>query len=249
MRLAQSLPKFARQRISRRRSSTAYPTAIHLAVSVPFHSAVRARTLKRARSAGLLWVTVTPIGGNQFFDLTVRTASTCLATTSTRTASPGQRTPCATWGRSWAPTTPVPPTISAGCWKFPAGKGISFHMSGTEAVMQAVAPRPYHTSRSHLVRFCGALPRLVGDVQPGVGNPIAARETYTLKIGRGGAQVLRPARTSHATWSIHCRRCISMSARPAIHAGRQRTQRPLRPAAYSAWLHSCVPCAASAVSC
>jgi glutamate-1-semialdehyde 2,1-aminomutase len=33
---------------------------------------------------------------------------------------------------------------------------VSFHMSGTEAVMQAVRLARYHTRRSHLVRFCGA---------------------------------------------------------------------------------------------
>jgi glutamate-1-semialdehyde 2,1-aminomutase len=54
-------------------------------------------------------------------------------------------------------------------------------MSGTEAVMQAVRLARYNTGRSHLVRFCGAYHGWWGDVQPGVGNPIAARETYTLK--------------------------------------------------------------------
>ncbi len=58
---------------------------------------------------------------------------------------------------------------------------VSFHMSGTEAVMQAVRLSRYHTRRSHLVRFCGAYHGWWGDVQPGVGNPLAARETYTLK--------------------------------------------------------------------
>jgi glutamate-1-semialdehyde 2,1-aminomutase len=58
---------------------------------------------------------------------------------------------------------------------------ISFHMSGTEAVMQAVRLARYHTGRPNLVRFCGAYHGWWGDVQPGVGNPLAARETYTLK--------------------------------------------------------------------
>jgi len=58
---------------------------------------------------------------------------------------------------------------------------VSFHMSGTEAVMQAVRLARYHTKRSHLVRFCGAYHGWWGDVQPGVGNPLPARETYTLK--------------------------------------------------------------------
>jgi glutamate-1-semialdehyde 2,1-aminomutase len=58
---------------------------------------------------------------------------------------------------------------------------ISFHMSGTEAVMQAVRLARYHTRRRHLVRFCGAYHGWWGDVQPGVGNPLPARDTYTLK--------------------------------------------------------------------
>ena len=53
-------------------------------------------------------------------------------------------------------------------------------MSGTEAVMQAVRLARYHTRRSHLVRFCGAYHGWWGDVQPGIGNPVPARETYTL---------------------------------------------------------------------
>jgi glutamate-1-semialdehyde 2,1-aminomutase len=58
---------------------------------------------------------------------------------------------------------------------------VSFHMSGTEAVMQAVRLARYHTGRSHLVRFCGAYHGWWGDVQPGIGNPVPAHETYTLE--------------------------------------------------------------------
>jgi glutamate-1-semialdehyde 2,1-aminomutase len=57
---------------------------------------------------------------------------------------------------------------------------VSFHMSGTEAVMQAVRLARYHTGRSHLVRFAGAYHGWWGDVQPGVGNPVPPHETYTL---------------------------------------------------------------------
>jgi glutamate-1-semialdehyde 2,1-aminomutase len=57
---------------------------------------------------------------------------------------------------------------------------VSFHMSGTEAVMQAVRLARYHTGRSHLVRFCGAYHGWWGDVQPGIGNPSSANDTYTL---------------------------------------------------------------------
>ena len=72
---------------------------------------------------------------------------------------------------------------------------VSFHMSGTEAVMQAVRLARYHTRRSHLVRFCGAYHGWWGDVQPGVGNPVAARETYTLKdMDAAALKVLRTRR-------------------------------------------------------
>jgi glutamate-1-semialdehyde 2,1-aminomutase len=57
---------------------------------------------------------------------------------------------------------------------------VSFHMSGTEAVMQAVRLARYHTGKSHLVRFAGAYHGWWGDVQPGVGNPVPAERTYTL---------------------------------------------------------------------
>ncbi|MBL0168284.1 MAG: aminotransferase class III-fold pyridoxal phosphate-dependent enzyme [Propionivibrio sp.] len=58
---------------------------------------------------------------------------------------------------------------------------VSFHMSGTEAVMQAVRLARYHTGRRHLVRFNGAYHGWWEDVQPGIGNPLPPRETYTLK--------------------------------------------------------------------
>jgi glutamate-1-semialdehyde 2,1-aminomutase len=70
---------------------------------------------------------------------------------------------------------------------------VSFHMSGTEAVMQAVRLARYHTRRSHLVRFCGAYHGWWGDVQPGIGNPLPARETYTLR--EMSAEALRVIRT------------------------------------------------------
>jgi glutamate-1-semialdehyde 2,1-aminomutase len=69
---------------------------------------------------------------------------------------------------------------------------VSFHMSGTEAVMQAVRLARYHTRRTHLVRFCGAYHGWWGDVQPGVGNPSPAPQTYTLKeMAEDSLRVLR----------------------------------------------------------
>jgi glutamate-1-semialdehyde 2,1-aminomutase len=72
---------------------------------------------------------------------------------------------------------------------------VSFHMSGTEAVMQAVRLARYHTRRRYLVRFCGAYHGWWGDVQPGVGNPQTARDTYTLKeMDEDSLRVLRRRR-------------------------------------------------------
>ncbi len=58
---------------------------------------------------------------------------------------------------------------------------VSFHMSGTEAVMQAVRLARYHTRRSHIVRFAGAYHGWWEDVQPGPGNPMPPKNVYTLK--------------------------------------------------------------------
>jgi glutamate-1-semialdehyde 2,1-aminomutase len=59
---------------------------------------------------------------------------------------------------------------------------VSFHMSGTEAVMQAVRLARYHTRRKKIVRFCGAYHGWWDDVQPGPGNPMPpASQTLTLR--------------------------------------------------------------------
>src|SRR6266481_3352238 len=72
---------------------------------------------------------------------------------------------------------------------------VSFHMSGTEAVMQAVRLARYHTRRSHLVRFAGAYHGWWGDVQPGIGNPVSPHETYTLaEMSERTLHVLRTRR-------------------------------------------------------
>ncbi len=72
---------------------------------------------------------------------------------------------------------------------------VTFHMSGTEAVMQAVRLARYHTGRSHLVRFAGAYHGWWEDVQPGPGNPLPPRQTYTLAdMSDRSLQVLRSRR-------------------------------------------------------
>lgn len=58
---------------------------------------------------------------------------------------------------------------------------VSFHMSGTEAVMQAVRLARFHTRRSHVVQFSGAYHGWWDGVQPGVGNERRTADVYTLK--------------------------------------------------------------------
>src|SRR5262245_41985296 len=57
---------------------------------------------------------------------------------------------------------------------------VSFHMSGTEAVMQAVRLARYHTGRRYVIRFAGAYHGWWDGVQAGPGNPRPARDVYTL---------------------------------------------------------------------
>jgi glutamate-1-semialdehyde 2,1-aminomutase len=86
---------------------------------------------------------------------------------------------------------------------------VSFHMSGTEAVMQAVRLARYHTRRSHLVRFAGSYHGWWGDVQPGVGNPISPHETYTL--AEMSEQTLHVLRTRHDI------ACVLVNPLQALH--------------------------------
>ncbi|HJY77315.1 MAG TPA: aminotransferase class III-fold pyridoxal phosphate-dependent enzyme [Burkholderiales bacterium] len=89
---------------------------------------------------------------------------------------------------------------------------VSFHMSGTEAVMQAVRLARYHTRRSHLVRFCGAYHGWWEDVQPGVGNPAPVRSTYTLKdMDEDSLRVLRRRRDIA---------CVLVNPLQALHPNR-----------------------------
>ena len=89
---------------------------------------------------------------------------------------------------------------------------VSFHMSGTEAVMQAVRLARYHTRKKHLVRFCGAYHGWWEDVQPGPGNPMPPRETYTLKdMDDRSLRVLRTRRDIA---------CVLINPLQALHPNR-----------------------------
>jgi glutamate-1-semialdehyde 2,1-aminomutase len=86
---------------------------------------------------------------------------------------------------------------------------VSFHMSGTEAVMAAVRLARYHTRRTHLVRFAGSYHGWWGDVQPGVGNPISAHDTYTLADMSG--------KTLHVLRTRRDIACVLVNPLQALH--------------------------------
>jgi len=116
---------------------------------------------------------------------------------------------------------------------------VSFHMSGTEAVMQAVRLARYHTKKKHLVRFCGAYHGWWEDVQPGPGNPLPPRETYTLRdLDERSLHVLRTRRDIA---------CVLVNPLQALHPNRAAPgdsalvdgarSAGFDRAAYTDWLH------------
>jgi glutamate-1-semialdehyde 2,1-aminomutase len=183
-------------------------------------------------------VTLTDLDGNRFYDLTgsygvnlfgVDFYKTCIHEGSSRAAELG----------------PVlggyHPAVAFNVRRLREISGldeVSFHMSGTEAVMQAVRLARFHTRRSHLVRFCGAYHGWWEGVQPGIGNPVPQRETYTLKdMDESSLKVLRrrrdiacvlvnPLQALHPNASAPSDGSLVDSAR-AAHFDR---------AAYTAWL-------------
>jgi glutamate-1-semialdehyde 2,1-aminomutase len=137
-------------------------------------------------------VTVTDLDGNRFYDLTGSYGVNVLGYDTYKDMMRRGLERVRDLGPVLGPYHPV---IAGNVRRLRAISGldeVSFHMSGTEAVMQAVRLARYHTRRSHLVRFCGAYHGWWGDVQPGVGNPVPARETYTLKdMSEDSLRVLR----------------------------------------------------------
>ncbi|HTT13386.1 MAG TPA: aminotransferase class III-fold pyridoxal phosphate-dependent enzyme [Burkholderiaceae bacterium] len=127
---------------------------------------------------------------------------------------------------------------------------VSFHMSGTEAVMQAVRLARYHTGRTHLVRFSGSYHGWWDDVQPGPGNPAFARATYTLREMH--AETLRVVRTRKdiACVLVNPVQALHPNANPPADSGLVDSARSARydRAAYAAWLKDLrAACAANGV--
>jgi glutamate-1-semialdehyde 2,1-aminomutase len=115
---------------------------------------------------------------------------------------------------------------------------VSFHMSGTEAVMQAVRLARYHTKKTHLVRFCGAYHGWWDDVQPGPGNPTSPNDTYTLKdLSERSLNVLRSRRDIACVLVNPLQALHPNAAAPGdsslVDSGRRAG---FDRAAYSAWL-------------
>ena len=154
-------------------------------------------------------VTVTDLDGNVFYDVTGAYGvnlfgydfyKECIAEGSQRVAALG----------------PVlgayHPLIAKNVKRLRAISGmdeVSFHMSGTEAVMQAVRLAQFHTRRRRIVRFSGAYHGWWGDVQPGVGNPVPARDTLTLS--EMSEKTLRVLRTRHDI------ACVLVNPLQALH--------------------------------
>jgi len=116
---------------------------------------------------------------------------------------------------------------------------VSFHMSGTEAVMQAVRLARYHTRRKYLVRFSGAYHGWWEDVQPGPGNPLPPGHTYTLKeMDERTLKVLGQRRDIACVLVNPLQALHPNNAAPGdsslVDSGRKAH---FDKAAYSAWLH------------
>ena len=117
---------------------------------------------------------------------------------------------------------------------------VSFHMSGTEAVMQAVRLARYHTGRRHLVRFCGAYHGWWEDVQPGPGNPLPPRETYTLaEMSERSLDALRSRRDVACVLVNPLQALHPNAAAPADSSLVDSSRRAgFDRAAYTAWLQA-----------
>ncbi len=125
-------------------------------------------------------VTVTDLDGNTFYDLTGSYGVNIFGNDFYKECIAKAEARAHALGPVLGPYHPVIVENVARLCGISGLDEVSFHMSGTEAVMQAVRLARYHTRRSHLVRFAGAYHGWWGDVQPGVGNPISPHETYTL---------------------------------------------------------------------
>jgi glutamate-1-semialdehyde 2,1-aminomutase len=140
-------------------------------------------------------VTVTDVDGNTFYDLTGSYGVNIFGNDFYKECIAAAEKRAHALGPVLGPYHPVVTDNVRRLCEISGLDEVSFHMSGTEAVMQAVRLARYHTRRSHLVRFAGAYHGWWGDVQPGVGNPVSPHETYTLaEMSERTLRVLRTRR-------------------------------------------------------
>ena len=185
-------------------------------------------------------VTVTDLDGNVFYDLTGSYGVNIFGNDFYKDCIEKAETRARPLGPVLGPYHPVIIENVRRLCEISGLDEVSFHMSGTEAVMQAVRLARYHTRRSHLVRFAGAYHGWWGDVQPGVGNPVSPHETYTLAD--------MSERTLHVLKTRNDIACVLVNPLQALHPNvnapsdsalvdSSRTARFDR-AAYAKWLQA-----------
>jgi glutamate-1-semialdehyde 2,1-aminomutase len=115
---------------------------------------------------------------------------------------------------------------------------VSFHMSGTEAVMQATRLARFHTGRSHAVRFAGAYHGWADGIQAGVGNPRPVKEIYTLREMDPRSLEALAARKDIACVLVNPIQAMSPNAAPASDSTLLASDRSAHydKARYRAWL-------------
>jgi glutamate-1-semialdehyde 2,1-aminomutase len=242
MRLAATFQdRFARTRAQTKAAADSIPDLqfiSHYRVPFQYSRFVREHLSAGSFLASSSGVTVTDLDGNVFYDLTGSYGvnlfgydfyKDCIARGADRVRDLG----------------PVlgsyHPTVAYNVERLRAISGldeVSFHMSGTEAVMQAVRLARYHTGRSHLVRFCGAYHGWWGDVQPGIGNPTPARDTYTLaEMSDQTLHVLR-TRKNIACVLVHPYQALHPNAGPPADGSLVDSSRhaQFNRGAYTRWL-------------
>src|SRR5215813_2993214 len=182
-------------------------------VPFQFSRVVRQHLKSAAFARSSAGVTLTDLDGNQFYDLTGSYGVNVFGYDFYKQAIARAVERVGELGPVLGPYHPVIAENVSRLKQISGLDEVSFHMSGTEAVMQAVRLARYHTRRSHLVRFCGAYHGWWGDVQPGIGNPLPARETYTLKeMSEDSLRVLRTRRDIA---------CVLVNPLQALHANAQ----------------------------
>jgi glutamate-1-semialdehyde 2,1-aminomutase len=208
-------------------------------VPFPFSRKVREALPGGGFVASANGVTVTDLDGNVFYDLTGSYGLNLLGVDAYKEMIAEGAQTVAALGPVLGQLHPV---VADNVRRLKAISGldeVSFHMSGTEAVMQAVRLARYHTGRERAVRFCGAYHGWWGDVQPGVGNPTPADRTLTL------------ADMSERTLKLLAKRrdiaCVLVNPLQAMHpnkaapgdsalvSGRKGSE--VDRDAYAAWLH------------